>query len=53
MGVRTFPVISSSSGGNQNLIFDAPTFTTVPEPSTFALCGMSMLITSVLVRRRH
>jgi len=29
------------------------TYTTVPEPSTFALAGMSLLITSVLVRRRR
>ena len=51
--VGSFAVINSSTGNNQNLIFDVPTFTTVPEPSTFALCGMSMLVTSILVRRRR
>lgn len=51
--VGSFAVIDSSTGSIQNVIFDTPMFTTVPEPSTFALCGVSMLVTSVLVRRRR
>ena len=34
--VDSFAVINSSTGGNQNLIFDLPTFE-VPEPSSLAL----------------
>jgi hypothetical protein len=38
--VDSFAVINSSSGGNQNLIFDVPEFDAVPEPSTIALVGI-------------
>jgi hypothetical protein len=49
--VGSFAVINSSSGGNQNLIFDVPTFA-VPEPSTMVL-GASGLATLLLLRRRR
>jgi len=39
--VGSFAVINSSTGNNQNVIFDVPTFTAVPEPSTLALAGLS------------
>jgi hypothetical protein len=46
--------LSGANGwGNTQTVTSFSTFTTVPEPSTFALCGISMLITSVLVRRRR
>jgi hypothetical protein len=36
----SFAVINSSTGNNQNVMFDVPTFSTVtPEPSTLALLG--------------
>jgi len=48
--VGSFAVINSSTGGSQNLIFDNPTFSTVPEPATLAMLGgLSVLLT---VRRR-
>jgi len=48
--VGSFGVINSSSGGNQNVIFDAPTFT-VPEPSSVFL-GAAGVATLFLLRRR-
>ncbi len=38
--VGSFAAINSSSGNNQNLIFDAPEFQTVPEPATISLFGL-------------
>jgi hypothetical protein len=38
--VDSFAVINSTTGNNQNLIFDAPEFDPVPEPTTFALLGL-------------
>jgi hypothetical protein len=53
--VGSFAVINSSGsgGGNQNLIYDDPTFTTVPEPSTIALVGISLLGVWTFRRRKH
>jgi hypothetical protein len=49
--VGSFGVLNTSSGDNQNLIFDDPTFV-VPEPSTFLL-GAAGLVTLRLLRRRR
>ena len=49
--VGSFAVINSSTGGNQNLIFDTPTFI-VPEPSTLALCSLSGGAMLAMLRRR-
>jgi hypothetical protein len=38
----SFAVINSSTGNNQNVIFDYPEFEIVPEPSTLALIGMGL-----------
>ncbi len=40
--VDSFAVINSSTGGNQNVIFDVPEFNAVPEPSILALIGMGV-----------
>ena len=50
--VGSFAVINSSTGNNQNLIFDVPTFSIVPEPSTMVL-GASGLASLLLLRRRR
>ena len=50
--VGSFAVINSSTGGSQNVIFDAPTFSIVPEPSTMVL-GASGMATLLLLRRRR
>jgi hypothetical protein len=50
--VGSFAVINSSTGNNQNMIFDNPTFETpVPEPSVaiFSLSGLGVL---AVLRRR-
>jgi hypothetical protein len=49
----SFAVINSSTGNNQNVIFDNPLITAVPEPATVALCGLSGLATLYLARRRR
>jgi len=50
--VGSFAVINSSSGPGQNLIYDDPTFTTVPEPSTIALVGLGILGAWSIRRRK-
>jgi hypothetical protein len=52
--VGSFGVINSSTGDNQNLIFDVPAFSVseVPEPAMVALLGMG-LAAMVCVRRRR
>lgn len=51
--VGSFAVINTTPGGSQNLIFDVPTFTVVPEPSTMALAGTGLLGIFALRRRRR
>jgi hypothetical protein len=53
VSVGSFSVINSSSGNNQNVIFNDPMFTTVPEPSTMALVGISLLGAWTFRRRKH
>jgi len=48
--VGSFAVINSSTGNNQNVIFDDPTFSTVPEPAALSLIGGVMTMLSF--RRR-
>jgi hypothetical protein len=48
----SFAVINSSTGGNQNLIFDTPTVSAVPEPSTLALAALSGAVLLFGFRRR-
>jgi len=50
--VGSFGVINSSPGGNQNVIFDTPTFSVVPEPSTVSLAGLGLLAWYSSRRRR-
>ena len=52
--VGSFAAINSSTGNNQNVIFDVPTFSVnpVPEPSTAAFLGFAALIGSFYARRR-
>jgi hypothetical protein len=40
--VGSFAVINSSTGGNQNLIFDVPAFSVVPEPAALSLVGFGL-----------
>ena len=51
--VDSFAVVNSSTGNNQNVIFDAATFSVpVPEPSSFALLGWG-LVAVCWMHRRH
>ncbi|HEY3761711.1 MAG TPA: hypothetical protein VGN23_08185 [Verrucomicrobiae bacterium] len=50
--VGSFAVINSSTGSNQNVIFDQPTFTVVPEPVTAAFLGISGFGALMMIRRR-
>jgi hypothetical protein len=49
--VGSFAVVNSSTGGNQNLIFDLPTFSVIPEPSALSLLGLAGLA-ALSFRRR-
>jgi|GEM_PF-1223129 len=49
--VGSFAVINSSTGNNQNVIFDVPAFSVVPEPSSLALFGVSA--SALLLARRQ
>jgi hypothetical protein len=49
--VGSFGVINSSTGNNQNLIFDAPEFS-VPEPTSLALLGLGVASFWFVRRRR-
>jgi hypothetical protein len=40
--VGSFAVINSSTGNNQNVIFDVPTFSVVPEPSVLSLAILGL-----------
>ena len=51
VSVGSFAMINSTTGGSQNLIFDVPTFSVVPEPSSLALVGIS-LFGALAIRRR-
>jgi hypothetical protein len=50
--VGSFGVINSSAGGNQNLIFGAAQFSTVPEPSAMALLSVGAVGWLSLRRRK-
>ena len=48
--VGSFAVINSSTGSGQNLIFDVPQFSVIPEPSVLALAGLGAI---ALLRSRR
>jgi hypothetical protein len=49
--VGSFAVINQSSGGNQNVIFDNPTFSVIPEPASIGLLFAGA--TGLLLRRKR
>jgi hypothetical protein len=49
--VGSFAVINSSTGNNQNVIFDQPIFSVVPEPSVCALLSLAA-VGGLCLRRR-
>jgi hypothetical protein len=49
--VGSFAALNSSTGNNQNVIFDVPTFSIVPEPSALALFGAGAAMLFRLRRR--
>jgi hypothetical protein len=51
--VGSFAVLNSSTGNNQNEIFDIPQFTLIPEPSTLSLAWVGLAVLSCLRRRRR
>jgi hypothetical protein len=51
--VGSFAAINSSTGNNQNVIFDVPQFSTIPEPSTLSLAWLGMAGLFCLRRRRR
>lgn len=50
--VGSFAVINSSTGDNQNVIFDVPTFSVIPEPSTVSLAALGVAALFCLRRRQ-
>ena len=49
--VGSFAVINSSTGNNQNVIFDVPEFTIVPEPASISFLSLGT-VAMVYLRRR-
>ena len=50
--VGSFAVLNSSAGNNQNVIFDVPAFSVIPEPSVVSLLGLG-LASGFWARRRQ
>jgi hypothetical protein len=50
--VGSFAVTIGQQGNGQNLIFDVPEFSVIPEPSTIALVGFGLLGALVIRRRK-
>ncbi len=51
--VGSFGAINSGTGNNQNLIFDSPTFSVVPEPSALSLVLLGLAAAALARRRRR
>ncbi len=49
----SFAVINSSTGGNQNLIFDSPQFQPIPEPTAVTVLGLGLVLGGVHFMRRR
>jgi hypothetical protein len=50
--VGSFAVLNSSTGNNQNVVFDVPAFSVVPEPAAISLVGLG-LVSAFWLPRRH